>query len=469
MKRIRPYLWFFFWAKNWVLEQRARRGRAFYLRYIGPFLILWLLSLYHYSASNPSSAKSITANYIVIRKPLTNELSSVEATAQVDRDIERFLKRWNIPAASVAIVRDERLVYAKGFGYTDETQQQLTDPNHLFRIASASKLVTAAAVMRLADEGKLNLDHKVFGNTGYLQPNEYGEAWQQRVYDITVRHLLEHTSGFSWRTLGDPAFNVKKVASALEVPLPISRKQLIRWQIRQHLPYRPGTRYNYSNVGYMMLHEVVAEVSGMTYEEYVQRHVLKPAGIRGMRLGKNLVEDRHDDEVTYLDHEGAPWRQSVTGADTLMPRQYGGTDIELLGGAGGWIASAEDLARLVVAIDGMPGMPDILSLEGIQEMTRKGQSRYALGWKGARGNRWWRTGSLSGTNALIYRLDERTTYVCIINRSHWNGYRFNRTLQGQMLKSVNTISEWPTHDLFRLEKLVAIEPYATPSTKGFLR
>lgn len=393
----------------------------------------------------------------------------MESMQQVDQGIERFLTRWNIPAASVAIVRDEKLVYAKGFGFTDDTQQQPTDPNHLFRIASVSKLITAAAILKLSDEGKLDLDHEVFGEGGYLPPNQYGEAWQRRVYEITVRHLLEHTSGLSWRTLGDPAFNVQKVARALEVELPISRKQLIRWQIRQHVPYRPGSRYSYSNVGYMMLHEVVEQASGMSYEEYVTENILKPAGIRGMRLGKTLPEERHEDEVKYFDHEGAPWRRSVTGTDTLMPRPYGGTDIELLGGAGGWIASAEDLARLVVAIDGLPGMPDLLSLEGVQEMTRQGKSRYALGWKGARGQRWWRTGSLSGTNALVYRLDEHTTYVCLINRSHWNGYRFNRTLHGQMSKSIASIYEWPTHNLFLLDELVAIEPYATPSGKGFLR
>lgn len=379
------------------------------------------------------------------------------------------MDQWKIPAASIAVIHKERLVYAKGFGYTDTTAVERTGPNHLFRIASVSKLVTAAAVLHLVQRGWLDLDAPVLGPGAFLSTEEFGEPWQKTAYQITARHLLEHTSGFSVRTMGDPVFKLERVARSLNVPMPISRKQVIQWQFQQLIPYKPGSRYSYSNIGYVILHELIEQVSHMPYEEYVRDYILEPAGIRGMRLGKNLMADRHVDEVMYFDHPGAPYRQSVTGADTLVPRPYGGTDVELLGGAGGWTASAEDLARLMVAIDGLPGMQDILDLEAVEEMTRRGKSRYALGWKGARGERWWRTGTLTGSNALAYRLNEETSYVIIVNRSQWNGYRFNRTLHGFMSQAISRIDVWPSHDLFDREPEKNYFPWSRAQGGGFTR
>lgn len=397
-----------------------------------------------------SESSPYSAALAVAPSRLENSASNHAETALVDTLMGRFMERWKIPAASVAILRDGALVYAKGFGHTDTSYSVATDPHHLFRIASVSKLVTAVAVLKLQEQGKLSLDDKVFGELTLLPVAKYGAPWQKRAYDITVRHLLEHTSGFSWRTLGDPAFQPQRIAADLDVPLPITRPQLIRWQLQQHLPYRPGTRYSYSNVGYMMLHEIVEQVSGMTYEDFVRAYVLLPAGIHDMRLGGSLAEQRHFREVMYHDHPGAPLRESVVNGDTLAPRPYGGTDIDLLGGAGGWTASAEDLARLVAAIDGNPTFPDILSEASVATLTKRGKSRYPLGWKTVNGNRWVRTGSLAGTNAIVYRLDERTTYVAIINQSQWNEYRFNRTMHAALSRALATINTWPEDNLFEL-------------------
>ena len=459
MKHFKAVFWIAFWLKGWVRSQREQQGRAFYLRYIGPFFLLWLLGLSSYRVSQTSSFAQSGPPYLILPAPLTNEDSALPEFAHADSIISRFLDKWKIPAASVAVVRDERLVYAKGFGYTDTAEVVPTDPNHLFRIASVSKLITGVAIAHLMQEGKLSLDGHVFGPQGYLPDSIYGRPWQKRGYEITVRHLLEHTSGFSVRTMGDPAFNLHRVAHDMETTLPVSRKQLIRWQLNQLIPYKPGTRYSYSNVGYIMLHEIVEQVSGLPYEEYVRDNLLRPADIRGMRMGHSLRKDRHPDEVMYFDHPGAPKRFSVVGGDSLVPRPYGGTDIQLLGGAGGWIASAEDLARLVVAIDGLPGMEDVLSQEAVFELTKRGGSRYPLGWKGVQGDRWWRTGSLTGTNAMVYRLDERTTYVIIVNRSQWNGYRFNRTLHGMMRRALATVGKWPEHDLFFHQQQISLEPW----------
>src|SRR6056297_1800127 len=88
---------------------------------------------------------------------LNNNISSYPQVAEAEEEIHEFLERWNIVGASVAIVKDERLIYAKGFGYADQEKDIRVEPKHLFRVASISKLITAVAIMQLREEGELGL------------------------------------------------------------------------------------------------------------------------------------------------------------------------------------------------------------------------------------------------------------------------------------------------------------------------
>src|SRR5690606_13933746 len=97
---------------------------------------------------------------------LENEFSYLYDLKGVDSAVHNLLKDWRIAGASVAIAREGRLVYAKGFGYADKESEEAVSPNHVFRIASVSKLITAVAIMKLAEEGKLDIDDKVFGEAG---------------------------------------------------------------------------------------------------------------------------------------------------------------------------------------------------------------------------------------------------------------------------------------------------------------
>lgn len=95
-----------------------------------------------------------------------NSVSELEEMAAFDRTVERFLKRWEIMGASIAIMKDGKLLYCKGFGWADKEQNVPTEVKHIFRIASISKLITATGIMKLYESGKLSLDDKVFGETG---------------------------------------------------------------------------------------------------------------------------------------------------------------------------------------------------------------------------------------------------------------------------------------------------------------
>ena len=131
---------------------------------------------------------------------LRNEISSYPEVSESEEQIQQFIDRWDIVGASVAIAKDERLIYAKGFGYANKEKGIQVEPRHLFRVASISKLITAVAIMKLKEEDQITLDQKVFGEEGVLNDPKYQNIRDPRVRDITIYHLLTHSAG--WDKIG---------------------------------------------------------------------------------------------------------------------------------------------------------------------------------------------------------------------------------------------------------------------------
>ncbi|SDX25827.1 N-acyl-D-amino-acid deacylase [Nitrosomonas oligotropha] len=104
-----------------------------------------------------------------------------------DTVIPALMSRWNIPGAAVAVMKEGRLIFARGYGYADKSKNELVMPDSLFRIASISKPITATCVMRLVEQGRISLDTKVFPFLDLGVPSD------TRINQITVRNLLEHT------------------------------------------------------------------------------------------------------------------------------------------------------------------------------------------------------------------------------------------------------------------------------------
>lgn len=380
---------------------------------------------------------------------IENEMSSFKGTERMDKTISAFLKKYKIKGASVAVTKDGRLVYAKGFGYADEENGEMVEPGHVFRIASVSKLVTAVAIMRLEEEGLLSLDSKVFGPEGILNDSIYLEYRDRRVEDITVRHLLVHRGGWS-RYYGDPMFMTHAVARKIDVELPVKNHDVIRYTLTRKLNYRPGTRYSYSNIGYSILGEIIEKVSGMDYEAYVRLSLLHPLGIRGMEIGKGYYADRAEREVKYYDITSKKKVLAYDSNEKYVSRVYGGNDIEMIGAAGGWIASPADILKLGVAIDGFRSSPDVLMPETIDKMTNGKKGRYSMmGWKGTDGNgTWWRTGTLTGSSALMVRQENGLNWIIVMNTTTWKRSRIHSETSRTMFRALTTVREWPEYDLF---------------------
>lgn len=418
---------------------------------VAAFVILFriVFSLNEITASSGSDIE--TGGGTIVRK-ITNEYSELPQFAQLDKSITQFLKRWEIVGASVAVVNKGELVYAKGFGLADTSSGVTVEPEHLFRIASVSKLITAVTVLKMEEFGLLSLDDRVFGPDGILSDSTFLGYRDNSVEKITIRHLLEHSGGWTTRA-GDPMFMHWQLSRLMDKPLPLNSNDIIKYVLTRHrLGFMPGSRSVYSNLGYVILGEVIAEVSGTSYEQYVREKILAPMGIHNMRIGRNYYEMRYPGETAYFDRQGAEFRLSFDGCGRMVPRQYGGTDIEALGAAGGWVASSIDLMKFMTYIDGYSDVIDFLNPLSIEKMTCPVESYLSpIGWRETYDDGvWWRTGTLAGSSALMVRQNDGISWVVLMNTSTWKGSRFTPDIYRMMVKSLETVEEWPSTNLFNL-------------------
>lgn len=362
------------------------------------------------------------------------------------------MRRWQVLGASVALTKDGRLVYERAFGYADVARTVPLQPYHLLRVASLSKSVTALAIMKLVEEGKISLSHPVFGPQGYLGAAAYThEIRDARLYRVTVQQLLEHTAGWD-RSIGcdghgtcDPVEFPTHVAAAMGVANPVGDSTLIRYMLRQGLNFEPGTRFAYSNTGYLVLGKVLEAVTHQPYETWVRQHVLQPSGVLEAHLGHNLPTARHERESAYQSAYRLP---SCYDPAQQVPAADGGYQLEAMNAHGGWLFSARDLARLLLATDGFATRPDLLSAATLRNMTEPSaqNSYYAKGWI-VKGGSWWHTGCLDGTACQMVRTAGGYTWVILLNTNN-GAAQFWKELDALGQQWLASTPSWPAHDLF---------------------
>jgi len=366
---------------------------------------------------------------------LTNALSTLP---EMDAVVDSFMNFWSLRGVSLAVMRNDSLLYAHGYGKADATMPMT--PGTTLRLASVSKLLTAIGIMRLQEKGLVYLDTPVFGPYGvlkrydrYIKDDDY--------YLITVEHLLRHQAGFTSRG-GDPVFSPYTSLDAL-----------LQKQLGRRLAYEPGTTQEYSNLGFLLLSLIIEEVSGQSYEQFMQEEVFSPALCRGFRLAGNYLADRHPGETRYYMHPEATLTASFDGRYAAVEKCYGGNDVHGSLGAGGWTGSAAELARMVASIDGQGPLEDILVPFSVRQMTDYYDAdTFSLGWNDTKPTgEWTRSGSFSGTQALVKTFPDGECWVFIANTSTWRGSRFAKNIAAlfENLRS-RFSSDLPVRDLFRV-------------------
>ncbi len=184
--------------------------------------------------------------------------------AEYEAKAASFVKEHRLPGAAVGIVHEDKLVWSKGIGFADLKKKRPADPKTLYRIASITKTFTATAVMQLRDEGKLALDDPL---VNYLPELAAARSTFAPIEGLTIRRLLSHESGLQSEP---PDADFSLVLYESEAAANLARAADIS------LTVPPNTQWKYSNLGYQLLGELVARVSGMTYARYIRSRILTP-------------------------------------------------------------------------------------------------------------------------------------------------------------------------------------------------
>ena len=364
-----------------------------------------------------------------------------------DTAVLGLMSKWSIPGAALAITNNGHLIFAHGYGLADKEDSQPVQPDSLFRIASISKPFTAAAALKLIEQGVLQLNTTAFSVLSDLTPPP-GATVDPRIYQITVQELLAHTGGWDRDIAGDPPFAfLDTAAQTFNAVPPATPDLLIRYMMGQPLQYDPGTTYAYSNFGYIVLGAVIQRVSGQSYADFVTKSIMNPAGIYRMQPGASLLSSRLPDEVKYYDYPGAPLVGSAfPPLSALVPDVYGGFSTELMLANGGWIASTMDLLHYADNINGQ------LS-PGILQSPPSGFVSYVPpvgnGWG------WIFEGSLPGTSTILhldtgYQINGRVTYAVLFNTRQAGSPSPDilADADSQLLQVAQGIAIWPPGDLF---------------------
>ena len=347
--------------------------------------------------------------------------------ASIDTAVSSFMKLYNVPSLSLAITKDENLVYVKAYGQADIEANQSASPQSLYRLASLSKQITSIVIMELLDQGKIHLSDKVFG-TGAILGTDFGtQPYGPHITDITIDQLLHHTAGGWDNTTNDPMFSNPTMTA----------QQLISWTLdNRPLDNVPGTTYAYSNFGYCILGRVIEKITGMTYPNAAKTMLLQPVGATDMTIAGNTLADRIPNEVKYYGQSGEnPYIYNIGRMDSH----------------GGWLATATDLARILVHVDGFPAKQDVLSSNAITVMTTAStaNSSYACGWFVNSSNNWWHTGSLPGTATEQARTISagKFNFVILTNTRNLSA-NFVTGMDQLFWNAEANTPKWPAYDLF---------------------
>ncbi|MEO0895573.1 MAG: serine hydrolase [Bacteroidota bacterium] len=330
---------------------------------------------------------------------------------KLDQRINSIMKSKGLPGVSIAIVKDEKLVYARGYGYGNVEKKELVSPMSQFRTASVSKRITQAGIQKLTETTNLKKGSKVFG-TGAVLGTQYGsKAYGTREKQITVKNLLEHKAGgnaWDHNTKPHPENGPEdKWGAPMFQQLSKNKKELIGWVLDTRNPSEPvGSLYAYSNFSYCVLGRVIEEKAPSgEYEKYIKNKILKPSGISTMKIGSSSQKGRASREVIY--YGGSPY--------SLLMRR--------MDSHGGWIATSVDLMKFAVRVDGKSGKKDVIK-DGININ---------------------HFGGMSGTSAGMINMGGGIYYSFLVNKS---GSKTNNALSDAIKESINLIKTWPQTDLF---------------------
>jgi len=231
------------------------------IRNISIILLFLLLATCKVSNQNKSNYK----------KELTSE------TVLLEKKIQEIKTAFNIPGFAVGIIKEGKIIYAKGLGVQDLNTQTPLNTQSLFHMASVSKPFVATAIMQLREQGKIELDKKLIDYLPYFTMKD------EKYKKITITHILTHSSGIP--DVKDYEWDNPQYDDAAAERYARSFKSKV-------LDFTPGEKYSYSNAAFDILADVIAKVSGMTFENYMKKFIFEPIGMKNTTFYKPEVQKK---------------------------------------------------------------------------------------------------------------------------------------------------------------------------------
>lgn len=276
----------------------------------------------------------------------------------IDASIKIFMQDTGATAVMVSAIEGGRTLYGSGYGASDSPHAAL--PTSVSRTAGIIKPVTAAAIQQLAAKGKLALSDRVFctGNNApcWLPADLLPAGADARAKDITIAHLIAHEGGWDRAVSGDPAAMEPAIRDSLGLQRPPVRAEIIRYVMAKPLDTAPGAKVAYSNFGYLLLGEIVAQASGTSYFGCIYNNVMVPLGIGDyeFKQAHSRLAERDPREPVYRSTLMAPSVYTV-GVTALAMNE--GVELENWTASGGVLASAHAMAMFAYHFripDGVP-------------------------------------------------------------------------------------------------------------------
>ena len=425
------------------------------------------------NAGTLDGANRFAAVFARANRPETRAMhvegAPVPVFAAVDTAITDYMRATGTRAVAVSVTREDRLVYSRAFTWA-EPAYPLTTAGSMFRIASMSKPITSIAIFRLFEQGLIDLDAALIPALGLVPPP--GDSLVAQAGSITVRHLLNHSSGLP--DVPDPY----DVVRAYGTTLPADEREVAGYALSKTLAFLPGTQRDYSNAGYLVLGLIIEHVTGEPYEQAVRRLVMTPLGITRAHLTATARSGQLPGAVRH--HAGGreqpdlplgpsaieEWAIPIFPNRTtrflrlgrpLASNAYGAGDYGYFDAFGAWCMASADFARILASFARTPN--PLLTPASVTEMTAPvalpgTPGGYALGWvvsNNAAGDTvTWHNGVLGGMRPFGARSSAGWSYTTLQN-SDAETWGLNFAVE-TALRAV-PLPSWPTANQWSLAQL----------------
>jgi D-alanyl-D-alanine carboxypeptidase len=345
-------------------------------------------------------------------------VSASAAADEIDQLVETRLKRDNVPGTSIAVVRNGKVIKARGYGFADVENKVSATEHTVYQWASVTKQFTAGAILLLAHDGKVDLDGRV---SRYY--TNAPASWS----NITVRHLIHHTAGMkSYTGIRDFFKTIRK---------DYAHEELIDLVRKMPLEFDPGEKWSYNNTAYYVLGLIIENVSGKTYNDFLTERIFKPAGMTTARLNEQfeIIPNR------ATGYDGTT--NKLVRAEFVSPTQpYS---------AGALVGTVLDLAKWDAALYG----DEIFSSSIKAEMWKPAKLNndeevpYGFGWsvETVRGRKCVsHSGGIHGFSTHIARfVDDKLTVIVLMNSGRSDAQTLARAIAGHYLPGVTLASIKP--------------------------